>query len=109
VQVLSNLLDNAAKFCPQVSPITIKVRNNEDRIIVSIIDRGVGITHEGKKNLFNRFYQVERIALGEKRGTGLGLSICKGIVEEHDGDIWVESKRGEGSIFSFSLPVYKGS
>ncbi len=109
VQILSNLLDNAAKFSPQGSQIIIKVISDKNRIIVSVIDKGIGISVQDKENLFNRFYQVEKIALGEKRGTGLGLSICKGIVEEHDGTIWVDSKKGEGATFSFSLPIYKDS
>jgi PAS domain S-box-containing protein len=108
VQIISNLLDNAAKYSPNESQITIKIACNKDNIIVSVIDKGIGISEQDKENLFNRFYQVEKIALGEKRGTGLGLSICKGIVEEHGGKIWVESKKGEGSTFSFSLPVYSG-
>jgi PAS domain S-box-containing protein len=106
VQIISNLLDNAAKYSPNESQITIKITGNKENIIVSVTDKGIGISEQDKENLFNRFYQVEKIALGEKRGTGLGLSICKGIVEEHGGKIWVDSKKGAGSTFSFSLPVY---
>ena len=71
-------------------------------------DRGEGIARELLDKVFDRFYQTENIATGRKSGTGLGLSICQGIVEEHGGRIWVESKVGEGSRFSFSLPVSKG-
>jgi signal transduction histidine kinase len=94
-------------YSPPESQIKIRARNNKDKIIVSVIDKGIGIDPEDKENLFNRFFQVKKITSGEKRGTGLGLSICKGIIEGHDGNIWVDSKKGKGSTFSFSLPIYK--
>ncbi len=107
-QVLTNLVGNATKYSKEGSPITIEAQLADDQIIVSVADRGVGIPPELLDRLFDRFYQTESIVTGRKSGTGLGLSICRGIVEAHGGKIWVESKVGEGSRFSFSLSVSKG-
>ena len=75
---------------------------------MSVADKGQGIPAELLDKIFDRFYQAESIVTGRKRGTGLGLSICRGIVQAHKGSLWVESKLGEGSKFSFSLPLIKG-
>ncbi len=107
-QVLTNLVENAAKYSPEGSEITIETQLAGDQVIVSVTDRGQGIAPELLPRVFDRFYQAESIATGRKSGTGLGLSICQGILETHDGRIWVESKLGEGSKFSFSLSVGKG-
>jgi PAS domain S-box-containing protein len=106
-QVITNLVENAAKFSPEGSTIIVAVKGGPEGIIFSVEDRGEGISAEATGHLFNRFYQAERVASGKTRGTGLGLAICKGIVEAHGGRIWVESQPGAGSIFSFSLPVSK--
>ena len=107
-QVLTNLVENATKYSGEGSPITIEAQLAGAQIIVSVTDRGQGIPAELLDKVFDRFYQAESIVTGRKSGTGLGLSICKGIIESHSGRIWVESKLGEGSKFSFSLPVGKG-
>jgi len=107
-QVLTNLVENATKYSPRGSQITIEAQPAGDQINVSVTDRGEGIPAELLDKVFDRFYQAESIVTGRKSGTGLGLSICRGIIEAHGGRIWVESKRGEGSRFSFSLPVGKG-
>ncbi len=107
-QVLTNLVENAAKYSVEGTPITIEAQLAGDNINISVTDRGQGIPAELLDKVFDRFYQAESIVSGRKSGTGLGLSICKGIIEYHGGRIWVESKLGEGSKFSFSLPVGKG-
>ena len=104
-QVITNLVENATKFSPEGSLINIKVIPAENGVIFSVTDRGEGISEETMRNLFDRFYQAERVVSGKTRGTGLGLAICKGIVEAHGGSIWVESRVGKGSTFSFSLPA----
>ena len=106
-QVLTNLVENATKFSPKNSPITIEAESNKERVTLSVTDRGGGIHPELLDRVFDRFYQTESIATGRKTGTGLGLSICRGIVEAHGGKMWVESTVGEGSRFSFTLPVAK--
>jgi len=107
-QVLTNLVENAAKYSRQGSPITIAAELSGNQVITSVTDEGEGIPAELLDRVFDRFYQAESIAAGRKSGTGLGLSICRGIIKAHGGKIWVESKPGEGSKFSFSLPISKG-
>ena len=106
-QVLTNLVENATKYSGEGSEITIEAHLTGDQINVSVADQGQGIASELLDRVFDRFYQAESIVTGLKSGTGLGLSICRGIIESHSGKIWVESKLGEGSKFSFSLPVGK--
>ncbi len=74
-------------------------------VVVSVTDTGIGIQAEEIPRLFDKFTQVGDTLTGKPRGTGLGLSICKGIIEHHKGCIWVDSKWGQGSIFSFAVPV----
>jgi len=107
-QVLANMVDNATKHSSEGSEITIEVKLGENEIIVSVADKGQGIPAELLDKIFDRFYQAESIVTGRKSGTGLGLSICRRIVQAHNGRLWVESKLGEGSKFSFSLPITKG-
>ena len=74
-------------------------------IVVRVRDQGVGISAEHIEKIFDRFYRLESGATRRRDGTGLGLAICKGIVEQHGGQIWVESEPGKGSCFTFSLPI----
>ncbi len=106
VQVIVNLLSNAAKFTDEGS-ITCRIQCWEWAVIVSIQDTGAGIPAEELDNVFEKFSQVGDTLTGKPRGTGLGLSISKEIVERHGGRIWAESKCREGSTFSFILPADK--
>jgi two-component system, OmpR family, sensor histidine kinase KdpD len=103
--VITNLVENATKFSPEGSLITLAASRQGEDLVISILDRGIGMNPETRANLFNRFFQAASVASGKTRGTGLGLAICKGIVEAHGGQIWVESEPGQGAKFSFSLPV----
>ena len=103
LQVLSNLLSNAMKFTPPGGAITIGVRAESDRVVFAIGDEGPGIPPEDVPRLFDRFWHARRG--DEGRGTGLGLAIAKGIVEAHDGRIWVETAPGAGATFCFSVPL----
>jgi len=105
IQVLSNLVDNAVKFSPEGSQITIEAEKSQGKVVISVIDQGRGIPAVEQGKLFDRFYQAKEITSGVKRGTGLGLAICKGLVEAHGGRIWLESQEGKGSTFYFSLPI----
>jgi PAS domain S-box-containing protein len=106
VQVLTNLLNNAARFSPAMAPITIAVEHDAVQVTVHVWDRGRGIPREKLPRLFKKFSQVHDDAGQKLSGTGLGLAICKGIVEAHGGRIWADSAgEGQGSTFSFTLPV----
>jgi K+-sensing histidine kinase KdpD len=106
-QVLTNLIDNAAKYSKKGSQITVGAESSDNIVVINVTDRGEGIPYELLDKVFERFYQREAVVAGRRDGIGLGLSICRAIVEAHDGKIWVESKVGNGSKFSFSLPVSK--
>jgi two-component system sensor histidine kinase KdpD len=99
-----NLLENAMKYSNDASPIILNVENKENKIVFHVTDKGIGISTDEQENIFDRFFRGKR-GKGQVGGTGLGLAICKRIVTAHEGEIWVESVPGEGSKFSFSLPL----
>jgi two-component system sensor histidine kinase KdpD len=105
-QVLRQLLDNALKYSPPGSPLTISARAGDGRIVVSVADRGSGIDEAEQMRIFDKFYRAREHRF-RVPGTGMGLAIAKGIVEAHGGKIWVTSEPGQGSVFSFSLPVHR--
>ena len=105
-QVLFNLLDNAIKFSkPEGGIVTITVKKAGNNVEISVTDSGIGIRPEDINKLFQRFQQINPEISGKYGGTGLGLAICKQIVELHGGRIWADSKYGEGSMFTFILPL----
>jgi len=104
-QVISNLVRNAAAYSDSGTQITLEAERIDNEIVVSIADEGIGVPPEHIDKIFDRFHRVESGVAHRRGGTGLGLSICKAILEGHGGRIWVESKPGEGSKFSFSLPI----
>ncbi len=106
-QVIKQLVDNAVRYSPPGTPITVSAQSRGSRIVVSIRDCGMGIDEQEQSRIFDKFFRG-RGADQLTPGTGLGLSIAKGIVEAHGGRIWVASRPGAGSVFSFSLPSYKG-
>ena len=109
-QVLSNLVFNAYHYTPENGTITVAIQslNGGHEVQVDVNDNGVGIALEEQERLFERFYRGEHPLVLATPGTGLGLSIVKQIVEMHQGRIWMKSSGipGEGSTFSFTLPVY---
>jgi two-component system, OmpR family, phosphate regulon sensor histidine kinase PhoR len=106
-QVFVNLLHNAVKFSPSGSEVVIGVRAADREVVASVQDHGIGIPRAAQARIFERFYKVDRARVrGETPGgTGLGLAIARHVVEQHGGRIWVESTEGEGSTFSFALPL----
>jgi len=105
-QILLNLLDNAIKFSkPQGGTILVAARKAGDMAQFSISDTGIGIREEDMENLFSLFYQVDSGRSRKYGGTGVGNAIIKQFVEQHGGRIWVQSKYGEGSTFTFTLPL----
>ncbi len=106
-QVLINLFSNAIKYSPKSDKIVVTVAQQGDMAVVSVKDFGIGISREVQPKIFERFYQMN-LKNGEKfSGLGLGLYISSEIVTRHGGRIWVESERGKGSVFSFSLPIFE--
>lgn len=110
-RVIINLLTNAIKYTPVGGKIEIKIEHYPDagstgEVGVLVSDNGIGIPEESLPQIFDRFYRVER-KVHTIKGTGLGLTIAKKIVEKHNGHIEVHSVLGQGSTFSFYLPVVK--
>ena len=104
-QVLTNLITNAIKYSPAGSNIHIAMKRNDESVIVSVKDSGIGISKEQLKRIFDRLYQVTDSKEKTFPGLGMGLYISKEIVKRHSGKIWVESEKEVGSTFSFSLPL----
>jgi signal transduction histidine kinase len=105
-QVLTNLIGNALKFTGENDEITVGANlASPEYVVISVKDTGVGIPEGDINKIFDKFYQVKESEMQKPKGTGLGLSIAAEIVNLHGGDIWVESTRGEGSTFNFTLPV----
>jgi signal transduction histidine kinase len=103
-QVLINLVGNAIKFT-DVGEVAIKAEAHNDSFHVSVRDTGPGISSADQARLFQEFQQADNAITKKKGGTGLGLAISKRIIEMHGGRIWVESQPGQGSTFTFTLPV----
>jgi two-component system sensor histidine kinase KdpD len=106
-QVLKQLLDNALKYSPEGSPLTVRAELQHGGIAVSVSDRGPGIDEDERVRIFDKFFRGRRDRF-QTQGTGMGLAIAKGIVEAHGGKLWVTSEPSHGSVFTFSLPVHKG-
>jgi signal transduction histidine kinase len=102
-RVFINLVGNALKFTPQNGKIDINARCSNKIIQIDVKDNGFGIPEEAQDHLFEEFYRVDNKINQEVKGTGLGLALIKHIIEAHGGRIWVKSKLGEGSTFSFTL------
>ncbi|MFA9556268.1 cell wall metabolism sensor histidine kinase WalK [Evansella sp. AB-rgal1] len=103
-QLLDNIVSNAVKYSPEGGFITCSLKEEKERVIVSIKDEGVGIPKENIPHVFDRFYRVDKARSRNLGGTGLGLAIAKEIVLAHGGSIWVSSDWGKGTMISFSLP-----
>jgi PAS domain S-box-containing protein len=108
-QIVTNLVDNAYKYSPEDSKITIKVTTHNGNAQIDISDQGIGIFPDEQDKIFERFYRGENHLVMSTAGTGLGLSIVKELIEMHNGRIWVRSSGvpGEGSTFSFTLPLFE--
>lgn len=105
IQTLTNLLSNAIKFSPPGSTVYLTAEIQAQQLLFQVKDRGRGIPEDKLETIFERFQQVDASDSRDREGTGLGLAICRSIVQQHNGQIWVESTLGEGSIFSFTLPI----
>ncbi len=107
--VFVNLIDNSVKFTPDKGIINISASNEDDHAHLQIADNGIGIGDTEILNIFNRFYQVDGSSTRKYGGNGLGLYICKKIIEAHKGEIWAESRQGEGTTIHVTLPFKQKS
>jgi two-component system, OmpR family, sensor histidine kinase KdpD len=103
-KVLTNLIENAAKYSPAGSPISVSAERKGGMVSVSVADRGIGIDLSEQSLIFERFYRAS-VPSQQTWGTGMGLAISRAIIEAHQGTLSVTSQLGEGSVFSFTLPV----
>ncbi|WP_066296084.1 cell wall metabolism sensor histidine kinase WalK [Bacillus sp. FJAT-29937] len=103
-QVIDNIISNALKYSPEGGKITFMLEEQNEFVVISVSDQGVGIPKENINKIFERFYRVDKARTRKLGGTGLGLAIAKEMVEAHGGKIWATSKEGKGTTISFSLP-----
>jgi PAS domain S-box-containing protein len=106
-QVLINLLNNAIKYSPQANRVLVRVAKDQSKVFLSVQDFGIGIAREHQQKIFERFYQVTDLEEKTYPGLGIGLYISCEIVKRHGGQIWVESQKGEGATFHFTLPLFQ--
>ena len=105
MQVMLNLLSNAVKFCnPHEGRVTVTLGESAGALRIDVADNGIGIADEDQKIIFEKFRQVGDTLTGKPQGTGLGLPICRQIIHHFGGRLWVSSKPGVGTTFSFTLP-----
>ena len=105
VNVIVNILDNAVKYSDQPPKIDVYTENVKNSIVMKIRDQGIGITKVAQKKIFEKFFREHTGDLHNVKGHGLGLTYVKRIVDDHHGQIWVESERGKGSTFIIKLPL----
>ena len=104
-QVVLNLLSNAVKFTPAGGRVVVTARAEGGEAVVSVRDTGIGVAEQERERIFEAFQRGGRGARQSTEGTGLGLTLSRRIVDLHGGRLWMESRVGEGSTFSFALPV----
>jgi two-component system OmpR family sensor kinase len=105
---LSNLIGNAIKYTPSEGAINISLQHDANRVTINVRDTGYGIAPADLPFIFDRFYRVRDDNQEGVEGNGLGLAIVKSIAERHGGQVSVESQPGQGSCFSFALPLVSG-
>jgi signal transduction histidine kinase len=104
LQVMTNLLSNAAKFSPEGGAVEITAEDKSGQVRIGVHDRGSGIPENFRSRMFGRFTQADSATTRQKGGTGLGLAICKRLVEMNHGRIGFEDRNGGGTTFWFELP-----
>ena len=106
-QVVKQFVENALKYSPEGSPLSVSAALKSGKIVIGVADRGPGIEENERARIFDKFFRGRRHRF-ETKGTGMGLAIAKGIVEAHGERIWVESEPGQGAVFYFSLSAGGG-
>jgi len=108
-RILYNLLENAAKYSPPGSRIKVSAKMEPGRLVIGVSDQGRGLSPSEQARLFSPFQRLESNRFERNGGAGLGLMVCRRLVEAHGGEIWIESKKGKGSTFLFTLPYRKST
>jgi len=104
-QVLTNILSNALKYSPKAEKVIVKTHVKDSVVTVSVQDFGIGISKDYHERVFERFFRVAGDDEKTYPGLGIGLFLCREIITRHNGKIWVDSEKGKGSTFSFTLPI----
>ena len=106
IQVVINLISNAAKFSDPVDPrVWVVLERSGQEALVSVRDNGPGVPPEHREVIFDKFQQVTDVDAGKPRGTGLGLPISREIIDQMGGRLWIETGVGPGAVFCFALPL----
>jgi len=104
---VSNLISNAINYSPQSVPVSVSQKIvDSDVVLIRVTDRGIGISPEDQKRVFERFFRVDKARSRSTGGTGLGLAIVKHVVANHNGNIKLWSRPGTGSTFTIELPIH---
>jgi PAS domain S-box-containing protein len=106
-QVMDNLFDNAIKYTQEGGWVAVNAEVDDEHVVVHVADNGIGIPQERQVYIFDKFYRVESDETLGIVGSGLGLAIVKAVIDKHNGRVWVKSRPGMGSVFSFVLPAAK--
>jgi two-component system sensor histidine kinase VicK len=106
--VIDNLISNAIKYSPQGGKVLITAKRQDQEVLVSVEDHGIGIDNNHTQKIFDRFYRIDDLQVKNASGFGIGLYLCADIIARHDGKIGLKSEPGVGSNFYFSLPVQSG-
>ncbi|TVP91756.1 ATP-binding protein [Alkalibacterium sp.] len=109
IQLFTNLISNAIKFSPSGGKIAIQIKNKNNQIVINVKDKGIGIPESELSDIFTKFKRIDNSASKKIGGTGLGLAISKGIVEAHQGQIWMESKEHKGTKVTVTFPVLEST
>jgi signal transduction histidine kinase len=104
-QILYNLLNNAIKFTPDYGDVSVECLREQDSVLISVTDNGIGVPPEEQQAIFEKFHQAAQPLGVRREGTGLGLAITRQLVERHGGKIWIESVPGSMTRFRFRLPA----
>ncbi len=108
-QVFTNLLENAVRYTPPMSPIEVSAQCDGSQVSIQVADRGPGISADEQERIFDKFYRVLQqphlSSNNSPSGSGLGLAVCRGLIEAHSGRIWAEARSGGGTIFCIQLPI----
>jgi two-component system phosphate regulon sensor histidine kinase PhoR len=102
---MNNLVSNAIKYSPSGGAVTVDIKSEGDTLTVAVKDQGIGIPQDKLSRVFEKFERVDDRDTRQAGGTGIGLFLVKHLVERHDGQVWVESEPGQGSTFTFRVPL----